>query len=92
MPPTEAKKPTTAPRLAGLLGRAGGPDLERKIAEIKANHAATVMQKLHRDASKREVCKSLQARNTLPPMHACIARLDAGATAAPSATSHARLD
>jgi len=60
LPPTEAKKPTTAPRLAGLLGRAGGPDLERKIAEIKANHAATVMQKLHRDASKREVCKSLQ--------------------------------
>ena len=71
LPPTEAKKPTTAPRLAGILGRAGGPDLERKIAEIKANHAATVMQKLHRDASKREVCKSLQARDTLPPMHAC---------------------
>jgi len=56
--PPPAEKPIK--RLSGLLGRAGGEDLERKIAEIKFNHAATVMQKLHRDASKREVRKRLQ--------------------------------
>ena len=56
--PPAAEKPLK--RLSGLLGRAGGEDLERKIAEIKFNHAATVMQKLHRDASKREVRKRLQ--------------------------------
>jgi len=56
--PPPAEKPLK--RLSGLLGRAGGEDLERKIAEIKFNHAATVMQKLHRDASKREVRKRLQ--------------------------------
>eukprot|EP00321_Phaeocystis_globosa_P017592 CAMPEP_0118820238 /NCGR_PEP_ID=MMETSP1162-20130426/7562_1 /TAXON_ID=33656 /ORGANISM="Phaeocystis Sp, Strain CCMP2710" /LENGTH=151 /DNA_ID=CAMNT_0006750603 /DNA_START=61 /DNA_END=513 /DNA_ORIENTATION=+ len=56
-PPTE--KPIK--RFSGLLGRAGGAeDLERKIAAIKFNHAATVMQKLHRDARKREVCERLQ--------------------------------
>ena len=56
--PPAAEKPLK--RLSGLLGRAGGEDLERKIAEIKFNHAATVMQKLHRDASKRELRKRLQ--------------------------------
>jgi len=59
MPPSGDGQPTNS-TLQGALLRAGGPELERKIAEIKANHAATVMQKLHRDAGKKEVCKRLR--------------------------------
>jgi len=57
-------KPATVSeaRDAGVFNIAPSPisKLEGKVHEIKVNHAATVMQKLHRDASKAETCQKLQ--------------------------------